>query len=699
MKSVIFYQPTKLKNATVRGVLALGLSTMVTMLSAQETAPSPKSEDPVFKLGTFTVYGEKPQPADKVASSIDANSIELLEKQNLSEALTALPGVTLTRFAGRNDASVYVRGFSRNQVPLFIDGVPVYVPYDGTIDMARFTTYDIAEISVSKGYSSVLYGANTMGGAINLISRQPTTPLEGQVSAGVFTGNGHEASFNLGSRQKFGYLQVGGSFVEQDYYELSDKFNPVAAENGGARDNSDRRDWKVSAKAAYTPNATDEYAVGFIHQEGEKGNPTTTISTPSYWRWPKWNKETVYFVSNTRLGEESYLKPRVYFDKYDNSLAIYDNATYTTQNNFNAAKNSGSGTSEYNDYSWGAALEAGTQLLARNTLKGSIQTKLDHHREQPDKLHRQGVSFSDEDRGWSFAVEDIFHVTGSWDLQAGLGHDMRDTVKAVDTSNGQPFPSKSFTSTNPQLGVFYKLGETGAFHFTASHKSRFPTMKERYSYRMPDSKGNPQGMPNPSLDPETAMHYEIGYDGRLAKGLTLQTGIFYSRIQDTITSVVVVPAAGSVPAVSQFQNVGTSDKAGVDLGLEYAWEKWVKAGVNYSYIRQRSLTILPTLTAPVEVTSVPGQSGSGYVEVRPVEWLSLIPSVQYSSWFYSTSDGKGNNPTLGGFTLANFKLLVRLPKGITVSVGVENIFDKNYQLQDGYPEAGRSWFANVRYAF
>lgn len=44
------------------------------------------------------------------------------------------------------------------QVPVFIDGVPVYVPYDGYVDMGRFTTVDLAQVSVSKGFASILYG-------------------------------------------------------------------------------------------------------------------------------------------------------------------------------------------------------------------------------------------------------------------------------------------------------------------------------------------------------------------------------------------------------------------------------------------------------------------------------------------------------------------------------------------------------------
>src|SRR6185295_12299164 len=100
------------------------------------------SEAAIFKLGAVTIFGEAPQSADQMPVQIDATAIELLEKKDLSAALSSLPGITLTRFGGRNEAAIYVRGFARNQTPLFIDGVPVYVPYDGIIDLGRFMTYD-----------------------------------------------------------------------------------------------------------------------------------------------------------------------------------------------------------------------------------------------------------------------------------------------------------------------------------------------------------------------------------------------------------------------------------------------------------------------------------------------------------------------------------------------------------------------------
>jgi iron complex outermembrane recepter protein len=37
--------------------------------------------------------------------------------------------------------------------------------------------------------------------------------------------------------------------------------------------------------------------------------------------------------------------------------------------------------------------------------------------------------------------------------------------------------------------------------------------------------------------------------------------------------------------------------------------------------------------------------------------------------------------------------------GASLQVGVKNLFDRNYYFQEGFPEAGRSWYFNMRYRF
>ena len=73
-----------------------------------------------------------------------------------------------------------------------------------------------------------------------------------------------------------------------------------------------------------------------------------------YWQWPYWDKDSVYFVSNTQLGSSSYLRGRAFYDTYDNALYSYDDATYTTQ-----AKSS-SFKSLYHDHTVGGSVEWGS---------------------------------------------------------------------------------------------------------------------------------------------------------------------------------------------------------------------------------------------------------------------------------------------------------------------------------------------------
>ncbi len=82
-----------------------------------------------------------------------------------------------------------------------------------------------------------------------------------------------------------------------------------------------------------------------------------------------------------------------------------------------------------------------------------------------------------------------------------------------------------------------------------------------------------------------------------------------------------------------------------------------------------------------------------------MEWLSLIPSVEYSSRRHAPAHPTATIGDVDSFFLAHCKVSIRLPNGFTLNAGVNNIFDKNYQLVEGFPEEGRNWFANASYRF
>jgi iron complex outermembrane receptor protein len=111
---------------------------------------------------------------------------------------------------------------------------------------------------------------------------------------------------------------------------MSSDFIATSTENGGARNNAYRKDSKFSLKFGLTPNARDEYAISYYKQNGEKGQPPSTVpASARYWKWPYWDKESLYFISNTTLGDYESVKVRLFHDSYGNEVDSYTDDSYT----------------------------------------------------------------------------------------------------------------------------------------------------------------------------------------------------------------------------------------------------------------------------------------------------------------------------------------------------------------------------------
>lgn len=641
------------------------------LLASTQQAEEPKA----FELGEIIITADAESGADTIASRINANSIRKFERNDLSDALRLAPGVVTSSNGPRNESGVYVRGFDLRQTPVFIDGIPVYVPYDGYVDLARFTTADVAGISVSKGFSSATYGANTLGGAINIVTRKPEKSFEGDLLGGWMQQGGYQSNLNLGFRSEHWYLQLGGSFLSMDSYPMSKDFAPTPSENGSLRDNAYRQDWRISAKLGYMPNQTDEYALGYIYQHGEKGNPVYAGTLPAaqqprrFWQWPEWNKQTIYFIGHTQITKNSYIKERLYFDQFINTLFAYNNANYNTQNPPAGFQ------SYYDDYTLGGSLEFGTKLTEKNTLKAALHGKFDHHKE-----HNAGAPhYTFEDTTYSFGLEDTHQFTSRFSTTVGASYDRRSVIEAVDTNNGKPLGGKTFSALNPQIGFFYKLPEHGTFHATIARKSRFPTIKDRYSYRLGAA------IPNPDLQPEHAIHYDIGYDGDLTKKLSIHASLFATTVDNTIQRVDNV-----APGVFQLQNVGKSRNLGTELGFTYKPHSAIELGTNYTYLDRKNIS-----QPNVKLIDTPRHALFSWADIRPVDWLSIIPSAEYNSSRWSLTTGQG----VGAYALLNLKIAIRLPGQTTLSFGANNLCDRNYAITEGYYLAGRTLFANLQVKF
>ena len=166
---------------------ALVLSMMGALAVSQ--AQAQENNDRVFQLGKVVVQSSLDREAPLGESAVSQKEMQAFDLRDVGAAVSVQPGVTVSAGGARNEQMVYVRGFDSRQVPLFLDGIPQYVPYDGYVDFTRFTTMDLSEIRVAKGAASLLYGPNIMGGAINLVTRKPVKEFEGEFRAGYATGD------------------------------------------------------------------------------------------------------------------------------------------------------------------------------------------------------------------------------------------------------------------------------------------------------------------------------------------------------------------------------------------------------------------------------------------------------------------------------------------------------------------------------
>jgi len=509
-----------------------------------------------FQLGQVNILGT----IDTLrANKLNSEVMNHYNRLDVSQALNLLPGVNQMAVGPRNESAVNVRGFDIRQVPLYLDGVPLYVPYDGYVDLSRYNTFSLSEISVSKGYSSVLFGPNAEGGAINLVSRKPVKPFGLGVVAGYLSG-GYRLNTNIGANLGKFYYQLSVSQLKRNYFPLSSSFVPVKNEDDGHRDNSYSNDVDLSGKIGFTPTVSQEYVIGYSSHYGTKGNPVyagndtqnSLFKNPRFWKWPKWDTQEIYLLSNNKLNATNVIKTRWYYSQFKNELKSFDDVTYSTITRPYAF------TSIYNDYTLGSSVIFENTEIANNNLSIVGQYKQDIHREynvgEPQRRYA--------DNNFYIGAEDTYHITSTLRVNAGISYNNRKNTQAQQLVSGKAaeLPTGSNSAWNAQGLVQFDLNKNDALSFSAAYKTRFATIKDRYSFKLGTA------IPNPDLKAESALNYDLTYQSAIGSKLSLQVSGFYSNINNSIQSVsnvAVDPVTNT--KLSQVQNVGRAEYYGAEL--------------------------------------------------------------------------------------------------------------------------------------
>ncbi|HWW58175.1 MAG TPA: TonB-dependent receptor [Sphingopyxis sp.] len=211
-------------------LLALLLAGVSTPALAQETAAEAVVAETVDGTDIVVTAQKRSERLQDVPIAVSALGGDSLERQRVTQAdelASKIVNLQLTSTVGDNTPIFALRGVSMSDYSLN-QASPVATYYDevykGNFAFLGVAMYDLERVEVLRGPQGTLYGKNTTGGAVNLISRTPVLgDTEGYLNLGYGNYNRYEANGavsvplgeTLAARVAFTFARADGWFKNQ----------------------------------------------------------------------------------------------------------------------------------------------------------------------------------------------------------------------------------------------------------------------------------------------------------------------------------------------------------------------------------------------------------------------------------------------------------------------------------------------------
>ena len=187
----------------------------------------------VEDLSTISVVStatKTEQPIEGVTASvivIDSDDIEKSGAQTIKDVFASTPGLilqygTFPAASSASKSSVSLRGVGATGTLWLLDGRRLAGEVKNPYDMDRIPASMIERIEVVKGPMSALYGADAVGGVINIITKKPTDGMQGDASIRYGSnsdGDGAQTHLNAN-------IRGGKGKVRYSFYASSQEADP-----------------------------------------------------------------------------------------------------------------------------------------------------------------------------------------------------------------------------------------------------------------------------------------------------------------------------------------------------------------------------------------------------------------------------------------------------------------------------------------
>jgi outer membrane receptor for ferrienterochelin and colicins len=664
---------------------------------------------------TVTSASGHEQKITDAPASISVISQEDLSKKpytNLLDAVKDIEGIDIGETRDKSgQGGVSIRGMGADYTLILIDGKKqnnhgdIYPNNFGGFQYANIPPLSMIErIEVIRGPMSTLYGADAMGGVVNIITKKISNEWVGSFTQSqTFQSDSQFGNDKTSDFAIMGPLidNVLGLSLRGSYYD-KEASNPQSSSGttfGGAGKTMDNQNWSAGAGLTLTPNENHTIKLDYDVSKQKYDNSEGDVGTVDGYE-TIYNNQRVGYAKIQRMEREQWaLSHEAFWDFGKSTVGVHyiETANLGRSLPLNATErqfikdNKGTTWADFDDAmadpNFLALMPRPSRILESKTTTYNAKYEL------PFEKHyvTLGAEYIDGE------LEDgVFGMTSSATTQSGVVQSYEqwalfaeDNWSLVDdftiTTGIRYDDHNSFGShTSPRIYGVYNLssnwtlkGGVGTGYKTPKTTDLFDGITGFGGQGTSPWVGNPDLQPEKSVNSEIALYYthEAGHNFNLT--------FFKNDFKDKIESVTVTQNqlppewAGIKTSFSQKQNVGDATIQGVELAGKYQILDSLALKANHTYVDSKR-----------DDTNEPLGTSAKHLYNATLDWKA----TQKFSTFIKVSGEKDrwrNNDDLDyykDYYVFDLGSSYKLADNITFHARVNNLLDKDFTSTTTYTD-------------
>ncbi len=713
-------------------------------------------EAPATELGQMVVTATKTeQSIDRVSATVQVVTEEDIAKMGastLKDIFQNTPGLilqygTFPSGSSASKSSVNIRGVGATGSLWLVDGRRLSGEVKNPYDMDRIPASMIERIEIVKGPMSALYGADAVGGVINIITKQPKDGFDASVGTSYganANGDGANTQLNASARGSSGKFR--GSFyvssTDSTPYAETEKATVKAKKSGTAPPATPPIVPVNHAQSSLNGQGiASNYAVGVTYREKSKVNTVggrgeyeinDKLSIGAEFNWFDEIRNGTYrgkfhptnFMAGTNklpafdvpvnsedknnrldlatdinydINDDLDIKFRVYRSYYEKrnttTMAEFADFNYASEK-----ASSASGMSANVDIA-SYELSSNWQLNDNHLLTAGVEHR-DEKREATvfRKQNPQNIMDTRKVSYQALYLQDDLTITDDLRFTVGGRYDIYNQDAYTD-STGLRQKSKSDAESTFRVGMVKNFSKMTNLRLSIAQGYRVPDIRELFIY-----KATPVGMQIGAqavgsgktelydLKAEKTLSYEIGLSGK-NKQLSYSLVAFQNDIKDKIEKISVGSGPG---AYHTFVNVDDAQTQGAELTLSYAVSNNINTKLFWTELKTEDKKTGKDLEFnPARVVSV----GVDYDITSNINLGLNVTHTGEQNYSVKTPAGS-TDKTTDAYTLSNLTANYRFGKEkmFNLNAGINNIADTKVDKELG-SNVGTYYFAGLKVNF